>query len=81
MPAEARQEDLVRVMGFMGCVASRLIATPFAEPQGRATHLVHSSHFRHKKTATPIDRPKNRGSRWVWPLVTVHEGAIIQLTR
>jgi hypothetical protein len=27
-----------------------------------------------KKTATPIDRPKNRGSRWVWPLVTVHEG-------
>jgi hypothetical protein len=27
-----------------------------------------------KKTATPIDCPKNRGSRWVWPLVTVHEG-------
>jgi hypothetical protein len=49
MPAEARQEDLVRVMGFIDRVASRLIATPFAEPQGRATHLVHSSHFRHKK--------------------------------
>jgi hypothetical protein len=36
----------------------------------RALHAI--SHQSNKKTATPIDRPKNRASRWVWPLVTVH---------